>query len=113
MNLGLCGKRFWRGTGSDDQRYALDVIEDIARRNQVVPDTEPGDPLFVNNYGALHAREAFVELQEALSYLVRMWLKNPALAWKLPRPLQQGYVRIDEGNELGERWNVVAVLMVV
>ncbi|AEO71975.1 uncharacterized protein THITE_159739 [Thermothielavioides terrestris NRRL 8126] len=98
-------KRFWRGTGSDDQRYALDVIEDIDRRNQVVPDTEPGDPLFVNNHGVLYSREAFVELQEALSYLVRMWLKNPALAWKLPQPLQREYARIDKGNELGERWN--------
>jgi hypothetical protein len=39
-----------------------------------------------------------------------MWLKNEALAWKLPRPLQEGNMAIFEAGDAGieERWNILA-----
>ncbi|KAL2185634.1 hypothetical protein L209DRAFT_766348 [Thermothelomyces heterothallicus CBS 203.75] len=107
--LGLNGVRRAAGVASltEEQRRALEVIEEIAERNQVVLEAQPGDMLFINNHGVLHSREAFEDFQEAPRYLVRMWLKNPELAWKLPRALQAGNARIYEENELGEQWNIV------
>lgn len=92
---------------SPAQREALDLVERIATENQITLDAERGDMLFINNHAILHSREAFTP--GASRYLVRAWLKNPALAWKLPRALQEGNSRIYDDNELGERWNIVDV----
>jgi hypothetical protein len=107
--LGLSGVARAAGLAplTEEQRRALDVVEEIARRNQIVLEAEPGDMLFINNHGVLHSREAFEDSRESPRYLVRMWLRNPELAWKLPRGLQEGNARIYEENELGEQWNVV------
>jgi len=108
--LGLDGVR--RATDvaplTDEQRRALDVVEEIAVRSQVVLEaSRPGDMLFVNNHAVLHSREAFEDSRESPRYLVRMWLKNPELAWALPRALEAGNATIYGQNELGEQWNIV------
>lgn len=107
--LGLDGVRRAAGlaTLTDEQRRALDAVEEIARRNQIALEAEPGDMLFINNHGVLHSREAFEDAAASPRYLVRMWLKNPELAWALPRGLREGNERIYGENELGEQWNVV------
>ncbi|KAK3936613.1 hypothetical protein QBC46DRAFT_366801 [Diplogelasinospora grovesii] len=107
--LGLEGVRRTAGlaTLSPAQREALDLVEEIAKQSQIVQDALPGDLLFINNHGVLHSREGFTDAPGNSRYLVRMWLKNPLLAWKLPRALQEGNSRIYDDNELGERWNVV------
>ena len=109
--LGLNGVRRTPGLGtlSAKQREALDTIEVLARESQLVLDAEPGDMLFINNHSMLHSREAFVDAPGRSRYLVRMWLQNPTLAWKLPRYLQDGNSRIYEDCELGEKWNIVDV----
>jgi hypothetical protein len=112
--LGLDGVRRAQGlaTLSAEQREALDLIERIAAENQVVVSARPGDLFFINNHGVLHSREAFEDRADNTGpsrYLVRMWLRHPTLAWKLPRALQEGHSRIYEDNELGERWNIVDV----
>jgi hypothetical protein len=94
---------------SREQREALDLIESVARESQLVLKVRPGDLTFINNHALLHSREAFEDRPGATRYIVRMWLKNPSLAWKLPRPLQSGNSRIYDDNELDERWNIVAV----
>ena len=106
--LGLAGVRRAKGLCalSQDQREALDVLEDIARESQIVVDAEPGDLIFLNNHAILHSREAFTDTPRASRYLVRMWLKSTTMAWKLPRALQEGNSRIYDANELGERWNI-------
>lgn len=107
--LGLDGIRRPDGLGtlSQEQRRALNVLEEIAKCNQISLEAQPGDLLFINNHGVLHSREAFEDSPDSPRYLVRMWLKNEALAWKLPRALQEGNSRIYDENELGERWNIV------
>lgn len=87
---------------------ALDAIESIARKHQLVMNLQPGDLTFVNNFGILHAREAFHDTKIASRYHVRMWLKNQALAWKLPRSLKEGNMAIFEDGEIEERWNIMA-----
>lgn len=107
--IGLDGVRRTDGLGtlSQEQRRALNVLEEVAKRNQIALEAQPGDLLFINNHGVLHSREAFEDSPDSPRYLVRMWLKNEALAWKLPRALQAGNSRIYDENELGERWNIV------
>lgn len=111
--LGLDGVRRAQGlsTLTSKQREALDLIEQIATENQLVVSAQPGDMFFINNHGLLHSREAFEDKPEEGSsrYLVRMWLKHPTLAWKLPRSLQEGNSRIYDENELGGHWNIVDV----
>lgn len=94
-----------------EQREALDAVEQIAKENQIVLQAECGDLLFINNHAVLHSREAFYDPPENSNprYLVRMWLKNEDLAWKLPQALQHGSSRIYDDNELGERWNIMDV----
>ena len=94
---------------SGEQREALDLIESLARESQLILDIQPGDLTFINNHALLHSREAFEDDPRATRYLVRMWLKNGELAWKLPYQLQMGNQRIYESNELEEKWNVVAL----
>ena len=98
-------------TLTQDQREALDAVEEIAKENQIVLQAECGDLLFINNHAVLHSREAFYDPPQNPNprYLVRMWLKNEDLAWKLPQPLQHGNSRIYDDNELGERWNIMDV----
>jgi len=93
------------------QQEALDIVEELARQNQIMVDAEPGDMLFINNHAILHSREAFADApgEAPPRHLVRMWLKNPDMAWTLPRELQEGNSRIYDDNELGERWNIVDV----
>lgn len=102
---------------SSAQRAALDVVERVAAESQMTLDARRGDMLFVNNHGVLHSREAFEDAPRTSCprYLVRLWLRNSALAWGLPPgPVRDGNSRIygaDGGrraeDELGERWNVV------
>lgn len=109
--LGLDGVKRAPGlaTLSQAQRDALDIVEEVAKQSQIVLDAAPGDLLFLNNHCILHSREAFADAPNATRYLVRAWLKNPQLAWKLPRALQEGSSRIYDDNELGARWNIVDV----
>jgi hypothetical protein len=97
------------GALSPKQREALDFIEELAKESQLVVDAQPGDMLFLNNHGILHSREAFLDAPGASRYLVRMWLKHKTLAWKLPRALQDGNLRIYDDNEVRERWNIADV----
>src|SRR5207247_731965 len=92
------------------QLEALDAIKSIAQKHQLILNLQPGDLTFINNFGILHAREAFQDTKAASRYHVRMWLKNEALAWKLPRPLQEGNMAIFEAGDAGieERWNILA-----
>lgn len=91
---------------TDEQRDALMLLEEISKSCQIKLNTEPGDLLFINNHGILHSREAFEDTQTNPRHLVRMWLKNEDLAWKLPSSLQTGNSRIYGDNELGCSWNI-------
>jgi hypothetical protein len=91
------------------QKAALDIIEQIAQESQITIEAEPGDFLFINNHAVLHSREAFRDSQETSRYLIRMWLRHPRLAWKLPEELQEMNDRIYRCPEVGERWSLVDV----
>ena len=94
---------------SEKQRELLDLVQSIAARHQVQLHMQPGDLTFINNFAMLHAREAFVDDYFNSRYLVRLWLKNDHLAWKLPRPLQIGNQTVFNKDDVEEKWNIVAV----
>jgi hypothetical protein len=94
---------------SQDQRNALDVVERVATESQLILDADPGDFIFIHNHAVLHSREAFQDTAANSRYLLRMWLKNPDLAWSLPAALEKGNSRIYHDNELGEKWNIADV----
>lgn len=91
------------------QKEALDLVEAIAKESQLVLDLQPGDLTFINNFSILHSREAYEDHDDNPRYLVRMWLQNPALHWKLPSALQAGNSRLYGDNEIEEKWNVAYV----
>ncbi|KAJ2995553.1 hypothetical protein NUW58_g1242 [Xylaria curta] len=87
------------------QVEALDVVQQLADKHKLSLSMVPGDIAFINNLGILHARDEFVDTPDNTRYLVRMWLKNKAKAWSLPRTLERGNARTyDETAE--EIWNI-------
>ncbi|KAK3898982.1 hypothetical protein C8A05DRAFT_46842 [Staphylotrichum tortipilum] len=116
--VGLEGVERAKGVGvlSAEQMGALEVIEEVAGRVGVVVEGRRGDVLFVNNHGVVHSREGFEEGNGGEGrYLMRMWLRNPEMAWGLPGALREGWERIyGEGKDgVEEQWNVVDVPRVV
>lgn len=72
------------------QVEALDAVEALAQKHQLVLDMQPGDLTFLNNWAILYSREAFEDDESHVRYLVRISLKNERLAWKLPHTLNYG-----------------------
>ena len=68
---------------TDRQVEALDLVDEIANRADVVLETrlEPGEMMITNNYTTLHARTAFRDDPAAgrARHLLRLWLNNPAV----------------------------------
>jgi hypothetical protein len=91
------------------QMEALDVVQAASRECCLTMETNPGDLIFINNHALMHSRESFKEDEKNPRHLVRMWLKNPKLAWKLPSPLLAGSNIVYNNDELNERWTVVAI----
>lgn len=96
---------------SPAQEDALDVVQAIASANKLTLDLRPGDLVFINNLAVMHAREAFYDSPEHERHLVRLWLRNEALAWRVPRELRHGHARIYGQNEIEESWNLLPVPM--
>ncbi|KAI1445037.1 Clavaminate synthase-like protein [Annulohypoxylon stygium] len=67
-----------------EQREALAVLQDAARKHQVRLETQPGDILFLNNLALLHARESYRDSAYSSRHLVRLWIRNTRLGWAIP-----------------------------
>ncbi|KAI5865234.1 Clavaminate synthase-like protein [Durotheca rogersii] len=69
------------------QQEALAALQTAARKHQVRLETRPGDLLFLNNLGLLHARESYQDGPSSSRHLVRLWLRNTQLGWPIPRSM--------------------------
>lgn len=80
---------------SQDQKYALQKVEEAAASTELQLDLEQGDVLFLNNWALLHRREAYDDEQTTSRHLVRLWLRNTERAWPIPSammlPWQKAY----------------------
>ncbi|KAK0727492.1 hypothetical protein B0T26DRAFT_639563 [Lasiosphaeria miniovina] len=71
------------------QRKALSILSELASKHRLRLDTKPGDMVFINNLGLLHARDAYVDHKTGpRRHLVRLWLCNSKLAWDLPESMR-------------------------
>ncbi|KAI1454222.1 Clavaminate synthase-like protein [Annulohypoxylon moriforme] len=67
-----------------EQQEALAVLQGAARKHQLQLETQPGDIIFLNNLGLLHARESYQDGTSSSRHLVRLWLRNAQLGWAIP-----------------------------
>ncbi|KXX74803.1 hypothetical protein MMYC01_203297 [Madurella mycetomatis] len=104
---------------TEAQAEALDAVHFIARKHEFKPRMERGDLRFINNMAVLHRREAFTNSHHGGSggaaaaamtgvrHLVRIWLHNEIMCWKLPQPLRIAWARVFEDSEREEQWDIV------
>ncbi|PVH87640.1 Clavaminate synthase-like protein [Cadophora sp. DSE1049] len=94
---------------TEAQAEALDALHFIAQKYEIRPSMEKGDMRFVNNLGILHRREAFENDGDRSRHLIRLWLNNESLNWKLPSTLRLAWARVfeDDDGERGPFWDIV------
>ncbi|KAL2268901.1 hypothetical protein VTJ83DRAFT_3747 [Remersonia thermophila] len=67
------------------QRMALEVLSELATKFRHRLDLQQGDMVFINNLALLHARDPYVDSETGPGrHVVRLWLRNPHLAWNIP-----------------------------
>lgn len=81
---------------TEAQAEALDAVHFTALKNQLVVPIQQGDMRFLNNHTILHCRDSFEDSEQWKRHLVRLWLRNPARAWAVPKGLQMAHDRIYE-----------------
>ncbi|KAJ0426714.1 hypothetical protein BJY00DRAFT_320369 [Aspergillus carlsbadensis] len=72
---------------TEAQAEALDALHYLAEESAVSLDFHKGDIQFVNNLSIFHARAGFRDSEEKRRHLVRLWLRDPELAWRTPEGL--------------------------
>ncbi|KXX81456.1 hypothetical protein MMYC01_201762 [Madurella mycetomatis] len=74
---------------SPSQLEALRVLSSLASKHRHRLDTRAGDMVFINNLSLLHARDPYIDAKKGPGrHLVRLWLRNPALAWHIPKSMR-------------------------
>ncbi|KAL2172948.1 uncharacterized protein P884DRAFT_252883 [Thermothelomyces heterothallicus CBS 202.75] len=75
---------------SDEQKRAMDVLEEVCQREALHMILEVGDVQFVSNAHLLHARTAYKDFAPPAPrrHLLRLWLATPEGegGWALPMP---------------------------
>jgi Taurine catabolism dioxygenase TauD, TfdA family len=89
---------------SDKQVEALNLIQLLAEEDALIIDLEPGDLLFWNNLGLLHARNGFTDSQSRRRHLVRIWLHNDDLGWAIPQQIRQPWKDAFEHDGRQQLW---------
>lgn len=87
---------------TEAQAEALDALHFTAERLSVDLDFQKGDIQFLNNLAMFHARDAFVDDAEETGkkrHLVRLWLRDPDLAWPMPDELWGRWQSVFGGRE--------------
>lgn len=69
---------------------------------------EEGDIRLISNFGLLHGRQGFQDDDgtESGRHVMRLWLRNKDMAWKLPRSLQLVWARIFDDPDRKREWIV-------
>lgn len=72
------------------QLESLDILTSLASKHKSHLDLKAGDMVFINNLGFLHARDSYVDPEAGPGrHLVRLWLRNPKLAWSIPNSMRE------------------------
>ncbi|KAL2191637.1 Clavaminate synthase-like protein [Thermothelomyces heterothallicus CBS 203.75] len=74
---------------SQQQLEALGVLSALATKHRFCLDLKLGDIVFINNLALLHARDPYIDPANGPGrHLVRLWLRNPKLAWTIPQAMR-------------------------
>jgi len=79
----------------------LTLVQALAEKHKITIPTQRGDLHFFNNLALVHRRDAMEVEPGGKRHLVRMYLRNEALAWKIPEMLDRTSGR-EEAYRLGE-----------
>lgn len=71
-------------TLNEVQCDALDSVHFVAAASAIAIQQHKGDLIYWNNLALMHARESFEDAPGTSRHLVRMWLRDPERAWKVP-----------------------------
>ncbi|GME48611.1 Taurine catabolism dioxygenase [Neofusicoccum parvum] len=66
------------------QLRALGTVQRLAEQNAIRLDQRPGDIQLINNLAVLHTRAKFEDSPDQKRHLLRLGLRDPAEAWRLP-----------------------------
>ncbi|KAK1783378.1 hypothetical protein QBC45DRAFT_447768 [Copromyces sp. CBS 386.78] len=89
---------------TEAQAEALDALHFTAEKYAVGLDFKQGDIQFVNNLSIFHARAGFNRDDgERQRHLVRLWLRDPELAWETPEVLSERWERVYGGIRSASR----------
>ncbi|KAG0647273.1 Satratoxin biosynthesis SC3 cluster 17 [Hyphodiscus hymeniophilus] len=74
---------------TEAQAEALDALYFLADRYSLTLDLQKGDIQYVNNLSIFYARGGFTDAARRERHLLRLWLRDPELAWETPEPLKE------------------------
>lgn len=94
---------------TEAQAEALDAVHFVAKKMELRTTMVKGDIRLINNMGVLHRREAFEDEPGSIRHLIRVWLNNELMCWRLPRPLRLAWDRVFEDHEREEHWDIQPV----
>jgi|TARA_R110002003_G_scaffold129_4_gene12087 hypothetical protein len=96
---------------SEAQAEALDALHFLAEKHALGLDFKKGDVQFVNNLSIFHARDGFTNSTEKQRHLVRLWLRDPELAWQIPKALTGRWDKVYAGvTAEGQVWPLDAYI---
>jgi hypothetical protein len=87
----------------------LTLVQELAEKHKIVIPTQKGDLHFFNNLALVHRRDAADVGPGGKRHLVRMYLRNEALAWKIPEVLnstsgwEEAY---RQGEDVEQVWHI-------
>ncbi|KJA17754.1 hypothetical protein HYPSUDRAFT_191935 [Hypholoma sublateritium FD-334 SS-4] len=79
---------------TEAQAEALDTVHFTAEKYALGLSFQKGDIQYINNLSIFHGRDGFVDSPEHKRHLLRLWLRNEDLAWKLPEVLEPNWQRL-------------------
>jgi Taurine catabolism dioxygenase TauD, TfdA family len=91
---------------NEAQAEALDAIHFTAKKMELHTTMHKGDIRLINNMGIFHRREMFEDKAGEMRHLIRIWLNNETMCWKLPRPLRLAWARVYEDGGREEHWDL-------
>lgn len=93
---------------SPKQVEALEVVLAIAQGHRLEVRSQPGDLQYINNLCLLHAREPFQDDQKTSRHLVRLWLRNDKLGWRIPEALREPWeAAFGNGDAFEKKYAVI------
>ncbi|KAF8167147.1 hypothetical protein B0H34DRAFT_791915 [Crassisporium funariophilum] len=73
---------------TEAQAEALDTVHFLAEKYALGLNFQKGDIQYINNLSIFHGRDGFTDTPDHTRHLLRLWLRHPELAWKIPAELE-------------------------